>query len=314
MAQPWTPADIPDLTGRVFVVTGATSGLGLANAAQLARHGGSVVVTGRNPERLQNAWEEVTAASNGPEPDQVLLDLADLSSVQTAAAQITELHDTVHVLINNAGIMAPPLSRTVDDFESQIGTNHLGHFALTGLLLPALPTEDETADARVVTVSSGAHRMGKIDLDDLNYRDRRYEAWQAYGQTKLANLLFTRELSRRAQSAGLRLKALAAHPGWSATNLQYAGPAMAQNIVGRTITRTVNAVVGQSAEVGSWPQVRAATDPAAETGEYYGPDGFMEMRGKPVLVEPNRAAQDDETAAGLWDLSEELTGVHFLDQ
>ena len=313
MAQSWTPADIPDLTGRVFVVTGATSGLGLTNAAQLARHGGQVVVTGRNPDRLRSAWEEVSAASQGPQPDQVLLDLADLSSVRTAAAEIMTLHDTIHVLINNAGIMAPPLSRTVDDFESQIGTNHLGHFALTGLLLPAMPTADEAADARVVTVASGALRMGKVDLDDLNYRNRRYESWQAYGQTKLANLLFTRELSRRASLAGLKLKAVAAHPGWSATNLQYAGPAMAQNVVGRTITRTVNAVVGQSAEVGSWPQVRAATDPTIESGQYYGPDGFMEMRGKPVIVQPSKAAQDDVTAAGLWDLSEELTDVHFLD-
>lgn len=313
MAQSWTPADIPNLSGRVFVVTGATSGLGLANAAQLARHGGQVVVTGRDPDRLRSAWEEVSAASQGPQPDQVLLDLADLSSVRTAAAEIMALHDTIHVLINNAGIMAPPLSRTVDDFESQIGTNHLGHFALTGLLLPAMPTDDATADARVVTVASGAHRMGKVDLDDLNYRNRRYESWQAYGQTKLANLLFTRELSRRATSAGLKLKAVAAHPGWSATNLQFAGPAMAQNVVGRTITRTVNAVVGQSAEIGSWPQVRAATDPGVESGQYYGPDGFMEMRGKPVLVEPSNAAKNDETAASLWKLSEDLTGVRFLD-
>ena len=314
MAQSWTPADIPDLSDRVFVVTGATSGLGLATAAQVSRSGATVVVTGRDPGRLQEAWEAVAAVSRGPEPDSVLLDLADLSSIRAAADNILERHNTIHVLVNNAGIMAPPLGRTVDDFELQIGTNHLGHFALTGLLLPAIPADDEQADARVVTVSSNAHRMGKVNLEDLNYRDRRYEAWQAYGQTKLANLLFTRELDRRAQLAGLHLKALAAHPGWSATNLQFSGPAIAQNIVGRTITRTMNAVVGQSAEAGAWPQIRAATDPTAESGQYYGPDGFMEMRGKPVVVEPNKASRDDETASGLWDLSEDLTGVSYLDE
>jgi NAD(P)-dependent dehydrogenase (short-subunit alcohol dehydrogenase family) len=309
MSGKWRTDDIPDLDGRTFVVTGATSGLGLATAVELARHGARVVVTGREAGRLDRAWTRVAAAATGKEPGRVRLDLADLASVRRAAADIAQDCGTVHVLINNAGVMAPPLQRTADGFEMQIGTNHLGHFALTGLLLPAMPLDDPTADARVVNVASTAHRGGRIDLDDLNYEHRRYSPWPAYGQSKLANLLFTSELARRAAQQGWALTALAAHPGWAATNLQYAGPAYAHTIVGRTITRAANAALAQSAEAGALPQLRAATDPSVQPDEYYGPAGLMEARGHPVTVGRAAAARSAETAAGLWRVSEELTEV-----
>ncbi len=307
----WKTNDIPDLVDRTYVVTGATSGLGLATAVELARHRATVVVTGRNADRLQTSWEAVAADASGPEPLQVLMDLADLTSAREAATEIIEATDKIDVLVNNAGVMATPQNITADGFELQIGTNHLGHFALTGLLLNAMPIDDPTADNRVVNVSSGAHRMGQVNVGDLNYENRRYNPWQAYGQSKLANLLFTLELENKADAAGWSLSSLAAHPGWSATNLQFSGPKMAQNIVGKSTTQVVNRVVGQSAEAGALPQIRAATDPTAKSGEYYGPDGFMEMRGKPVLVDRSSAAQDEVTAAELWNLSEELTGVVY---
>ena len=307
----WKTDDIPDLVDRTYVVTGATSGLGLATAVELARHRATVVVTGRNADRLQTSWEAVAADASGPEPLQVLMDLADLASVRQAATEIIEATDKIDVLVNNAGVMATPQNVTADGFELQIGTNHLGHFALTGLLLNAMPIDDPTADNRVVNVSSGAHRMGKVNVGDLNYEDRSYNPWQAYGQSKLANLLFTLELEKKANAAGWSLSSLAAHPGWSATNLQFSGPKMAQNVVGKYTTQVANRIVGQSAEAGALPQLRAATDPTAKSGEYYGPDGFMEMRGKPVLVDRSSAAQDEVTAAELWNLSEELTGVVY---
>ncbi len=307
----WNTTDIPDLNGRTYVITGATSGLGLATAVELARHRAEVIVTGRNPDRLQQALEAVSAEATGAAPAQVLMDLASLASVREAARQIIAATDQVNVLINNAGVMATPQNVTVDGFELQIGTNHLGHFALTGLLLEAMSLDDPATDNRVVNVSSGAHRMGKVNVADLNYMDRKYNPWQAYGQSKLANLLFTLELQRKAAAAGWSLRSLAAHPGWSATNLQFSGPKMAQNVVGKYTTKVANAVIGQSAEDGALPQLRAATDPAAESGEYYGPDGFMEMRGKPVIVDRSSDAQDEINAAALWELSEELTDVTF---
>ncbi len=311
MSRKWQTEDISRLVGRTFVVTGATSGLGLATALELARHGAHVVVTGRDSGRLDRAWTEVAAAATDREPARVRLDLADLESVRGAASDIISDFGTIQVLINNAGIMATPSKQTPDGFESQMGTNHLGHFALTGLLLPAMSIHDPGADARVVTVSSGAHKMGSIDLTDLNYENRSYSPWSAYGQSKLANLLFSAELDRRARASGWALKSLAAHPGWAATNLQYSGPAFAHNVIGRIITRGANMVLAQSAEAGAWPQLRAATDPAAESGQYYGPDGLFESRGRPVTVGRSAAAADETVAASLWQLSEELTGVSY---
>ncbi len=296
----WNIKDIPDQSGLTALVTGATSGLGLESAKALAGAGAEVILAGRSPERLQKAQALI------PQETQLLvLDLADLDSVRTAAGRI----DHLDVLMNNAGVMAPPFGRTADGFETQIGTNHLGHFALTGLLLPKMPVG--STHARVVTVSSSAHRMGAIDLQDLNYDHRRYSPWPAYGQSKLANLLFAAELDRRAQRAGWRLRSAAAHPGFAATNLQFAGPAIAHNPIGRLITKITNALVAQSAQSGARPQLYAATMPDVHSGDYYGPDGLFESRGAPKRVGRTNAAQDEATAAQLWDLSEELTGVTY---
>ncbi len=298
----WDSSDIPDVTGRTFLVTGATSGLGFETAKALAAAGGQVVLAGRSRAKLAEAQRRI------PQPTLSLnLDLADLGSVRAAAEKLPV--PSVDVLINNAGVMAPPLGRTTDGFETQIGTNHLGHFALTGLLLPRMPIDG--GDARVVTVSSGAHRMGNVDLDDLNFDHRRYSPWPAYGQSKLANLLFMAELDRRAQANGWSLRSVAAHPGYAATNLQFAGPAWAHNPVGKQMTRLMNAVVGQSAASGARPQLYAATMPDVRGGDYFGPDGPFESRGAPKRVGRSKAAHDAGIAARLWELSEELTAVHY---
>ncbi|HRY09826.1 MAG: SDR family oxidoreductase [Actinobacteria bacterium] len=298
----WQITDIPDLSGRTFLVTGANSGLGFETAKALAGAGGQVVLAGRSREKIGAAQRQIPQDTLALE-----LDLSDLASVHAAAESLPVA--SLDVLVNNAGVMAPPLGRTADGFETQIGTNHLGHFALTGLLLPRMPIDG--GDARVVTVSSGAHRMGSVDVDDLNYERRKYSSWPAYGQSKLANLLFMAELDRRAHAADWTLRSVAAHPGYAATNLQFAGPKYARNPVGKQITRVMNAVMGQSASSGARPQLYAATMPDVRGGEYFGPDGLMESRGAPKRVDPNAAAKDVATAKKLWDLSEQLTGVSY---
>ncbi|MCU0278671.1 MAG: oxidoreductase [Candidatus Nanopelagicales bacterium] len=298
----WNIEDIPDIAGRTYLITGATSGLGFESAKALAEAGGNVILAGRSAQRLSAAQKQIT-----PETQSLLLDLADLDSVRKAADNLPV--DRLDVLMNNAGVMAPPLGRTEDGFETQIGTNHLGHFALTGLLLDRMNVDDE--QTRVVTVSSGAHRMGSIDLDDLNYEHRKYSAWSAYGQSKLANLAFMAELDRRARAADWQLRSVAAHPGFAATNLQFAGPKMAHNPVGKQLTRLMNAVGGQSAESGARPQLYAATMDDVRGGEYFGPSGPFESRGAPTRVGRSSHAQDPRVAARLWDLSEELTGVRY---
>ena len=298
----WTADDIGDLTGTTVVITGANSGLGLTSAEALAEHGATVIMAGRNPLKLS----EAAASVGGPATSTVRLDLADLESVRRAADEIAEQADRIDVLMNNAGVMAPPLSRTKDGFELQIGTNHLGHFALTGLLLPLLHHEA----ARVVNVSSTAHTMGAMDLDDLNYEQRKYSAWSAYGQSKLANLLFTAELDRRAAAAGWDLLATAAHPGYAATNLQFSGPGYAQNPIGKGLSWLGNLVLAQSAEAGAWPQLYAAVAPV-QGDDYIGPTGFRGMRGHPGQADRTGAARDEDTARQLWELSEELTGVTY---
>ena len=284
----WTAADMPDQTGRTIVVTGANSGLGAVIATELARSGASVVVACRDTGKGQH----VAAAMPGDVAVR-RLDLADLDSVREFAAGLGE----VAVLVNNAGVMAPPKRFTKDGFELQIGTNHLGHFALTGLLL------DRITD-RVVTMSSSAHRTGSIDLQDLNWEHRRYNRWQAYGQSKLANLLFTYELQRRLAAAGSTLRAVAAHPGYAATNLQ-SHTESAQDWL-MTIT---NRLVAQSAQMGALPALYAATVPDLPGGSYVGPDGLFEQRGHPRIVESSKRSHEEITAASLWTLSESLTGV-----
>jgi NAD(P)-dependent dehydrogenase (short-subunit alcohol dehydrogenase family) len=284
-------AQIPDMTGRTVIVTGANSGIGRAAASALAGAGANVVLAVRNIEKGQ------AAAGAMPGTTEVRrLDLASLESVREFAGSWT---GEIDILINNAGVMVPPLSRTVEGFELQFGTNHLGHFALTNLLL-------ERITGRVVSVSSGAHRIGAIDFDDLNWERKPYRAWRAYGQSKLANLLFTSELQRRLNDAGSDVLATAAHPGYAATNLQFAGG----NKVVALLSVVGNRTLAQDENGGALPTLYAAV--ADVPGDSYaGPGRFMEQRGPAKLVGRSGAAKDREAARRLWDASEELTGVRF---
>jgi NAD(P)-dependent dehydrogenase (short-subunit alcohol dehydrogenase family) len=287
----WTAADLPSQKGRIFIVTGANSGLGLPTARALAEAGAHVVLAVRDV-----AKGETVAASIAGDTEVRRLDLADLASVRAFA---DAWQGDVDVLINNAGVMRTPERRTADGFELQIGTNHLGHFALTNLLLRHVTD-------RVVTVSSGAHRGGSISLDDLNWQRRRYQRWAAYQQSKLANLLFTLELQRRLTAAGSPIRALAAHPGYAATNLQF----RSERGIEDRVMGVANRLFAQTDEAGARPTLFAASQdlPGAS---YVGPDGFAEQRGYPTLVGRTAAASDVEMAKRLWTLSEELTGVGF---
>jgi NAD(P)-dependent dehydrogenase (short-subunit alcohol dehydrogenase family) len=304
MSDKWTADRIPDQTGRVAVVTGANSGLGLITARELARAGATVVLACRNTDKGATALGELRNDVPEARADLVALDLASLDSIRSFAQGFKDAHEGLDLLINNAGVMAPPRRTTKDGFELQFGTNHLGHFALTGLLLGALGGR---TDARVVTVSSTAHRMGRIDFDDL-HGERRYRRWRAYGQSKLANLLFALELDRRLRAAGSTIKSLAAHPGYAATNLQSA----AAPVLDRVVMVVTNRLLAQSGEVGALSLLYAATEPGLEGGTYVGPDGRGEHRGHPQPeAVPARAALDEAVAARLWDASEEATGVRF---
>ncbi|GAA3459068.1 oxidoreductase [Saccharothrix longispora] len=300
----WTEADIPDQHGRTVLVTGANSGLGLRTAEVLGAKGARVLLACRSPERGRRALERVLAS--GAEAELVPLDLADLASVRAAAALVRErTGDALDVLVNNAGVMAVPLGRTADGFERQFGTNHLGHAALTWLLMPALRTRP---GARVVTVSSLAHAMGTLDLADPDYEVRPYTAWGAYGQSKLANLLFARELDRRTRTAGVDVTSVAAHPGITATELS-ANMARARRNRFVDVGAKISDFFAQPVEKGALPQLYAATSPDVERGGYYGPDGFRGTRGHPTRVGSTAAARDDLAAGRLWALTAELTGV-----
>ncbi|MDU0293720.1 oxidoreductase [Saccharothrix longispora] len=300
----WTEADIPDQHGRTALVTGANSGLGLRTAEVLGAKGARVLLACRSPERGRRALERVLAS--GAEAELVPLDLADLASVRAAAALVRErTGDALDVLVNNAGVMAVPLGRTADGFERQFGTNHLGHAALTWLLMPALRTRP---GARVVTVSSLAHAMGTVDLADPDYEVRPYTAWGAYGQSKLANLLFARELDRRTRTAGVDVTSVAAHPGITATELS-ANMARAQRNRLVDVGAKISDFFAQPVAKGALPQLYAATSPDVERGGYYGPDGFRGVRGHPTRVGSTAAARDDLAAGRLWALTAELTGV-----
>jgi len=303
----WTADDIPDQHDRVAVITGANSGLGLCSARELARHGAQVVLACRSPERGAAALAEVESVATGAAPTLLALDLADLSSVERAAGELAGSVEQIDILLNNAGVMALPRTRTVDGFEAQFGTNHLGHYALTGRLLPLLLA---APSARVVTTSSSAHRMGKMHWDDLNW-DKGYQKWPAYGQSKLANLLFTMELDRRAKAHEVPLLSVAGHPGYASTHLQAAGPEMAGNGFMVRVMEATNNLVAQPAEMGALPQLYAATMDGVAGGEYYGPGGLMEVRGHPKKVQATRPAYGTEEAAKLWAHSQELTGVIY---
>ncbi|HVP01556.1 MAG TPA: oxidoreductase [Solirubrobacteraceae bacterium] len=303
----WTAADMPDQTGRLAVVTGANSGIGLIAARELARAGATVVLACRDPERAAQAARAIRDAAAGARVEVQALDLADLASVAACAQALHDAHDHLDLLVNNAGVMATPHRTTADGFELQLGTNHLGHFALTGRLLDLLLA---ARAPRVVTVSSGAHRFGRMNFEDLQ-SERRYNKWRAYGQSKLANLLFAFELQRRATAAGSELLSVAAHPGWAATNLQFAGPQMAGSGLEEHLAALGNRLFAQSDEQGALPTLYAATVTDIPPGAYVGPDGFLEQRGHPKLVGTTSAARDEHDAAELWAVSQELTGVRF---
>ncbi len=287
----WSTNDIPDQSGRTAIITGANSGIGRAAASALAEHGARVVLAVRNAEK------GASAAAGMPGSVEVRpLDLADLASVRAFAEG---WEGDIDLLINNAGVMIPPLTRTADGFELQFGTNHLGHFALTNLLL-------DHVTGRVVSVSSAAHRGGAIDFDDLNWERKPYKAWRAYGQSKLANLLFTAELQRRLTAAGSSVLATAAHPGYAATNLQFHSGRGLFDV----ISRVGNQLIAQDENGGALPTLYAAVADVPGNS-FAGPSGFMEQRGAPKLVGRTKAAQDMDVAGRLWDVSEQLTGVSF---
>lgn len=308
---PWTAADIPDHSGRTALVTGATSGIGLQVAVALAAAHARVLMAARDVDRGRSAMAAVQARVPGADLDLIELDLASLASVRAAATSVADRTERLDLLVNNAGVMAPPLRRTAEGFEMQIGVNHLGHFALTGLLIGQLTAPGAGAGlTRVTTVSSVGHRFGRIDLDDLHWERRRYRRWAAYGQSKLANLLFTLELTRRSAKAGVPLVATAAHPGLAATELSRDLTAARLPVVGGLV-RSVTRRVGQSAARGALPVLYAATMPDVMPGDYFGPDGPAEQSGYPTRVARSDRATDAVVAAALWERSEHLTGVPY---
>jgi NAD(P)-dependent dehydrogenase (short-subunit alcohol dehydrogenase family) len=303
MNNKWTADQIPDQYGRIAIVTGANSGLGLIVARELARAEATVIVATRDIDKGTKAMEHIKSEIPTAKVEVMQLDLANLGSVHAFAAGFLSSHNRLDLLINNAGVMATPHKLTADGFELQLGTNHLGHFALTALLMPTL---SEMLGARVVTVSSNSHKGGRMNFDDLQ-GEGHYSRWGAYAQSKLANLLFALELDRRLKAAALPVISVAAHPGYSATNLQLSRRALPERIV----FQVANRLFAQSAEIGALPILYAATFPELPGGSYVGPAGPAEMRGYPTLVQPSERAKEVATARRLWQISEALTGVRY---
>lgn len=294
----WTPQNIPSLNGKVAIVTGANSGLGFESTRLLANRGAEVIMACRNQVKAMDAFNAIR--KQNPQANIILmpLDLADQRSIKDFVAQFTDKYSKLDILLNNAGLMAPPLTKTVDGFEMQFGTNHLGHFTLTGLLLSSL---EKAEQPRVVTVSSLAHYTGNIYFDNLD-GGKGYFRWTFYGQSKLANLLFALELHKRLRKNGSKIDSIAVHPGYSDTNLQ--------NASGVDI---FNRLFAQPQHMGCYPIVYAATSNAAKSGEYYGPNGFMEVAGYPAPARARKLAKDPKLAERLWRVSENLTGMRYLE-
>lgn len=294
----WTTEDIPGQAGKTAVVTGASSGIGYEAARVLANKGVTVVIAVRNVGKGRAAADKIVAQNEDAVVKILELDLANLESVRGFAEEFKRTHERLDLLINNAGVMIPPYSKTADGFELQFGTNHLGHFALTAHLSGVLTV---TEKARIVNVASAAHKTGEINFDDLMWERRSYSAWKAYSASKIANLYFTFGLDKRLKENGLDTLAAAAHPGWTATELQRHS----------TFIEMLNGIFAQDATMGALPTLRAAFDQNVKGGEYFGPGGFMELWGHPIEVSPNRLSRDERIAERLWSVSEELTGVSF---
>ena len=305
-ASGWTSADIPDQRGRTAVVTGANSGVGLETARMLAERGARVVLACRSLDRAAVARDAIRATAPDAELHTARLDLASATSVREAATAIRAEFDRIDLLINNAGAAFGALV-LIDGTERTFVTNQLGPFAFTGLLLPGVLAAPA---GRVVTVSSGSHEVGRLDLDDLAYARRRYGRWRAYARSKLANLLFTFELQRRLAAAGERAVAVAAHPGAAATEFGHNAGGLTRMLSVAPLRRLLAPLVSTAAE-GALPTLRAAVDPDVQGGEFYGPDGFHGIRGLPHRVQPAAAAQDPTTSAMLWEKCEQLTGVRY---
>ena len=305
--RPWTADDIPDLAGKTVVVTGGNSGIGFEAARQMARKGAHVILACRDAGRAAEAVEQIRTLQPSSSLEAMSLDLASLESGHRFARDFTAKGTPLDVLCNNAGVMAIPRRTTAEGFEMQLGTNHLGHFALTGLLLEPLLAAPA---ARVVNVSSTAHKPGRIDFDDL-HGEKSYRKWLAYAQSKLANLLFTYELQRRLEAAGAPAISVACHPGYSATNLQSVGPQMSGSRLAARLMDVGNRFFSQPAAMGALPTLYAATSPDARGGDYIGPDGFMENYGHPRKTRSTARSHDREVARRLWEVSEQLTSVHY---
>lgn len=296
--ETWNAENIPSQKGRVAIVTGSSSGIGYETARVLANKQASVIIAVRNLDKGNKALAKIRQQYPDADLKVMELDLANLAAVKNFTENFKQNYSHLDLLINNAGVMIPPYTKTVDGFELQFGTNHLGHFALTGQLLSLLLG---TKGSRIVNVSSGAHAMSKIDLDDLPWEKRSYAPWKAYGDSKLANLYFTYELDRQLKAHNLETLATASHPGWTATELQRETPFM----------EYLNGFFAQNITMGALPTLRAAIEPGLQGAEYFGPKGFMEIRGYPVKVKSNELSQDQAIAKKLWEASEKLTGVKF---
>jgi len=297
----WTAENIPDQKGKIVIVTGSSSGIGYEAARVLANKGAKVIVAVRNLDKGEKAKEKILNQNGNADVEVMKIDLSDLNSVKTFAEEFNSKFDKLDILINNAGVMIPPYSKTKDGFELQMGTNHLGHFALTLQLLEIIKN---TPNSRIVNVSSGAHKFGNINFDDLNWESRKYKPMRSYGDSKIANLYFTSQLAKRLDVNDNNILVTAAHPGWTATDLQrHSG-----------VFEFLNGFFAMSIEQGTLPTLRAATDLNVKSGDYYGPHAFGEWRGYPVIVQPNTLAKDETIAKKLWEVSEKLTNVKFPNE
>ncbi len=296
----WNINNIANQQGKIAIVTGSSSGIGLETARVLAHKRATVIIAVRNEAKGQAAVDSIINDSGNKDVHPMALDLADLVSVRSFAAQFKKKYSRLDLLVNNAGVMVPPYTRTRDGFELQMGTNHLGHFALTGLLIDLIK---QTPGSRIVNVSSAAHKWGKPDFEDLDWRKRKYKKWQAYGDSKIANLYFTYALQNKLAKEAVDVTVAAAHPGWTATELQR----------NTSLTSALNFFFAQKTDMGALPTLYAATAPEVESGDYFGPEGFMEMKGYPKKVDSVHLSHDATIADKLWQTSESLTGVRYLE-